>query len=400
MEEENDNGNDDEPKLENGNSCGNEEGEEGKEAKKRKYVPRGPTHMHALKLYFVDPKRTVPFNTNEQLIGDPSVQLASMLGVLVRKLPLTFRDWRLVPHQAKENIWKIVTVREARSRKAGLVLDALDRLKGEARDKRMNKLMPRTMTIREWEDFVKHVNSAEFRVKRLKMQEVRSKHTTPHTISRKGYARLELDLIDRANLWKAGHKQRKGKNPHPGVVEAFEKLEKSQAEHGADCGSSVTDDILAKAFGEDKKTKGRLKGIGFGATRRKVVSQSHYKMMIRECQESCRAMNDRLVQSIPKASNNEEDSSSRIVRCNERDSTHSTPSPVRRPNELRWYKESEVVAEAKIGETDPSKEIHGMPIGLGAYTVCLKIAYVEDAHVYRTTSEVKYVGEAVSNFIT
>ncbi|KAI3908803.1 hypothetical protein MKW98_029353 [Papaver atlanticum] len=370
VKEENDNGNDDEPELENGNSS------------ERKYVPRGPTQMHALKLDSVDPKRTVPFNTNEQPISDPSVQLASVLGVLVRKLPLTFRDWRLVPHQAKGNIWKIVTnrfivpeyykdyyfskmgtyLREARSRKAGLALDALDRLKGEARERRMDKLMPRTMTVREWEDFVKHVNSAEFRVKRLKMQKVHSKHTTPHTISGKGYARLELDLqkeldttneIDRANLWKAGHKQRKGKNPHPGVVEAFEKLEKAQAEHGDDCGSSVTDDILAKAFGEDKKTKGRLKGIGFGATRRKVVAQSHYKMMIRECQESCRAMNDRLVsymvrsskcvcngvspsrRSSLKASNNQEASTSRIVRCNERDSTHATPSPVRRPNEVQ-----------------------------------------------------------------
>ncbi|KAI3905849.1 hypothetical protein MKW98_006483 [Papaver atlanticum] len=297
VEEENDNGNDDEPELENGNNYDNEEGGEGKEAKKRKYVPRGPTHMHALQLDSVDPKRKIPFNTNEQ----PTVQLASVLGVLVRKLPLNFRDWRLVPHQAKENIWKIVTnrfivpeyykdyyfskmetyLREARSRKAGLVLDALDRLQGEEREKRLDKLMPKTMTVREWEDFVKHVNSAEFRVKRLKMQDVRSKHTTPHTISRKGYARLEVDLqkeqnttkeIDRDDLWKIGHKQRKGKKPHPGVVEAFEKLEKAQAEHGADCGSSVTDDILAKAFGEDKKTKGILKGIGFGATRKKVVA--------------------------------------------------------------------------------------------------------------------------------
>ncbi|KAI3959813.1 hypothetical protein MKW98_029850 [Papaver atlanticum] len=387
--------------------------------------------MHTWKLDSVDPKRTIPFNSNEQPIGDPSVQLASVLGVLVRKLPLTFMDWRLVPHQAKENIWKIVMnrfivpeyykyyyfskmgtyLREARSRKAGLVLDALDRLKGEAREKRLDKLMPRTMTVREWEDFVKHVNSAEFRVKRLKMQEVRSKHTTPHTISRKGYARLELDLqkelnttnaIDRANLWKAGHKQRKGKNPHPGVAEAF---------YGADCGSSVKDDIFAKAFGEDKKTKGRLKGIGFGATRKKVVSQSHYKMMITYSKCVCNGVlpSRRL---SPKASNNQEASTSRIVLYNERDSTHATPSPVRRPNEvqvpqrfqvcklLSWYKEGEVVAEAEIGETDLSKEIHRMPIDLGGYTVYVKIAYVEDAHVYKPISEVKYVGEAVSNFIT
>ncbi|KAI3905850.1 hypothetical protein MKW98_006484 [Papaver atlanticum] len=138
-------------------------------------------------------------------------------------------------------------------------------------------------------------------------------------------------------------------------------------------------------------------------------------------------MNDRLVQleelkmclqwsppshrSSPKASNNQEASTSRIVRCNERDSTHATPSPVRRPNEfqvperfqscklLSWYKEGEVVAEAEIGETNPQMQIHGLSIGLGAYTVCVRTAYVEDSHVYRPTSEIKYVGEAVSNFI-
>ncbi|XP_026438994.1 TNF receptor-associated factor family protein DDB_G0272098-like [Papaver somniferum] len=154
VEEENDNSNDDEPELENGNSSDNEEGEEGKEAKKRKYVPRGPTQMHALKLDSVEPKRTVSFNTNEQPMGNPSVQLAGVLRVLVRKLPLTFRDWRRVPIEAKENIWKIVLsrfivsecykdyyfskmgayLREARSRKAGLVIDALDWLQGEERN--------------------------------------------------------------------------------------------------------------------------------------------------------------------------------------------------------------------------------------------------------------------------
>ncbi|XP_026441452.1 serine/threonine-protein kinase PRP4 homolog [Papaver somniferum] len=235
VEEENDNCNDDEPELENGNSSGNEEGDEGKEAKKRKYIPHGPTQMHALKLDYVDPKRTVSFNANEQPIGDPPVQLSSVLGVLVRKLPLTFRDWRRPPIQAKENIWKIVLnrfivpecykdyyfskmgyyLREARSRKAGLLSSSLGHASGLF----------------------------------MKCREVLYKQKEQNTTKE----------IDRAVVWKVGHKQRKGKKPHPGVVEAFEKLEKAQAEHGDDCGSSVTDDILAKAFGEDKKTKGRLK---------------------------------------------------------------------------------------------------------------------------------------------
>lgn len=72
------------------------------------------------------------------------------------------------------------------------------------------------------------------------------------------------------------------------------KIEKAQAEHGASSGSSVTEDVLAKALGETEKTK-RLKGLGFGATRKKIVAQSHYKKIIKECQESVKAMNDRLL---------------------------------------------------------------------------------------------------------
>ncbi|KAI3861043.1 hypothetical protein MKW98_003832 [Papaver atlanticum] len=99
--ENDDNGTDDKP-----------EDEVVEPTKKRKFVPRGPTQMHAMKLDNTDPKAIVPFNFKEQPIGDPSVQLASCLGVLVRRnIPLTFKDWRVVPHQAKANIWKIVEQR-------------------------------------------------------------------------------------------------------------------------------------------------------------------------------------------------------------------------------------------------------------------------------------------------
>lgn len=59
-----------------------------------------------------------------------------------------------------------------------------------------------------------------------------------------------------------------------------------------------------------------------------------------------------------------------------------------------------MVAEVEIAETNPSKQIHGKPIGLGAYTICVKVSYVDDALVYQATSEVRTVHDVVSNFIT
>ncbi|KAI3959350.1 hypothetical protein MKW98_018940 [Papaver atlanticum] len=57
-------------------------------------------------------KATVSFNNKDQPIGDPSVQLASVLGVLVRRnIPLICKDWRVVPIEAKANVWKIIKMR-------------------------------------------------------------------------------------------------------------------------------------------------------------------------------------------------------------------------------------------------------------------------------------------------
>ncbi|KAI3948477.1 hypothetical protein MKW98_019227 [Papaver atlanticum] len=131
----------------------NEKGDEvvqGEE--KRKRVPHGPTRMASLGLIEDKTKKpdkaTVSFNNKDHPIGDTHVQLASVLGVLVRRnIPLTFKDWRVVPKEAKANVWKIVQMRfivddfyrdyyygkmgcylkEVRSRKAGKIL-ALDEL--------------------------------------------------------------------------------------------------------------------------------------------------------------------------------------------------------------------------------------------------------------------------------
>ncbi|KAI3906337.1 hypothetical protein MKW98_013291 [Papaver atlanticum] len=361
--------------------------------------------MHAMKLGNTNPKAKVPFNSKEQPIGDPSMQLASYY------------------YFSKMGAY----LKEARSRKASLVLEALDQLQGEEREKRLAKLMPMSMSVNEWETFVKRIDSAEFRisVKRLKMQEICAKHNTPHMISRQGYARLEEQMqkvlntteqIDRADLWKEGHKQHEGRDPNPCVLEAF---------HGSDGGSSVTKDVFTKALGEDKGV--RLKGLGFGVTRKKIAANTHYKLIIKECQESCREMNDRLVmlesskcachevnshRDSPVARNNLQASATRSVLANGKASTTPTTIPVSISNEvlvlerftpcrlLSWYKDGEVVVDAKISETDPLQEIHGILIGFRAYTVCVITSLVDGAYVYKPTSEFKFVGDAVGSIIS
>ncbi|XP_026417921.1 uncharacterized protein LOC113313378 [Papaver somniferum] len=263
----------------------------------------------------------VSLNNKDQPIGDPSLQLASVLGVLVRRnIALKHMYWRLVPKEAKDNICAVVQQRfvvdefykdyyvekmgcylkEARSRKAGKIL-ALDEVEKEEREKKLAELKPNNSTVNEWEEFVKHVCSEEFRTKRFRTQQIRKKYTTPHTISRLGWARLEAKMqkerkaqeeIDIVEVWTTGHKQKEGKEPNPGVVEALEKIQRAAEEHGADVGSSVTDDFLSKALGDDKP--GRLIGIGYGATKTKMVVKTHYKKIIKECRDSMKEVNESL----------------------------------------------------------------------------------------------------------
>ncbi|MCL7031571.1 hypothetical protein MKW94_005372 [Papaver nudicaule] len=435
-----------EREVENEDKENENEGEDhdtGKERPKRKYVPRGPTRMKALGLTVdkndtknkKDGKQIISFNSKDQPIGDPSVALASVLGVLVRRnIALKNLDWRDVPGDTKNNLWAIVKQRfivddfykdyyigkmggylkEARSRKARKIL-ALDGLEEEERVKKLEALKPENDTVAEWEEFVKHVCSDEFRANRLKMQGVRKQYITPHTISRKGYARLEAELlkdrstdeeIDSVELWKVGHQQKEGKEPNACVVEALEKLERAQQEQAADVGSSVTVDVLAKALGDEKP--GKIRGVGYGVTKTKMVVKSHYKKIIKECQVNMMEMNQRLAQlESGNASNNHDvPSTSKTV------AHHENDSPVSRPRVeevlgngkacrlLSWYNDDEVVADAVIVDTNPKGKCHGVPIGFGAYKVTVTVSHVDDAPLFKQSSVLKTVYDAVGTFTT
>lgn len=58
------------------------------------------------------------------------------------------------------------------------------------------------------------------------------------------------------------------------------KIARAEAEHAADSGSSVTDDILVKALGSDKN--GRIRGRGYGVSKKSLVEKNHYEKIITE----------------------------------------------------------------------------------------------------------------------
>ncbi|KAI3990461.1 hypothetical protein MKX01_023241 [Papaver californicum] len=66
---------------------------------------------------------------------------------------------------------------------------------------------------------------------------------------------------------------------------------------------------------------------------------------------------------------------------------------------LSWCKEGEAIADGRIQETDSGKNIHGMPIRFGAYIVWVDYALVDDALLYRPTSEFRFVHKAIGTTV-
>ncbi|KAI3967784.1 hypothetical protein MKX01_039176, partial [Papaver californicum] len=235
------------------------------------------------------------------------------------------------------------------------------------------------------------------------------------------------------------------------LIRAFNpKKEKTlnEKEHGTDSGLSLKDDILSKALGEDRP--GRVKSLGFGVTRSKLTIQSQYTKTIKNIVEAVESLSTRIV-TLEKEKNlrtvfNDGSSSHRVGegssshRIGEGSSSHrigtlnfnyeqsgaasnntlvspsdisptggspggaspssrSTCVQVLKKGQacklLSWYKEGEVTADGRIQETDSVKKIHGMPIGFGAYSVWVDYALVDDALLYRPTSEFRFVHKAI-----
>ncbi|RVW66353.1 hypothetical protein CK203_065180 [Vitis vinifera] len=162
-------------------------------------------------------------------VGEGYVQLVSYMGVLARTMvPVYHTDWRVVPMELKEKLWDCV--------KGAFLVDENSknnvissigtsfrsfrhRLTKEYilpyKDKPEYLLQPPTeynyIPIEDWRKLVANRLSKEFQVKSKKGKERREKYVYIHRVSRKGYAGLQEELmqktgsrkpIDRWVLWK------------------------------------------------------------------------------------------------------------------------------------------------------------------------------------------------------
>ncbi|XP_048447438.1 uncharacterized protein LOC103958443 isoform X3 [Pyrus x bretschneideri] len=241
------------------------------EAKKRK--GRGPTMLDynaVLKAKQIG----VQFNDKGQHFGAGSASLSSLAGILARQLiPVTYASWDEVPTILKDKLWaamkqkynlapcrkKIILIQMSgcwRTYQATLTKQIRSLHDGPDAMEQMQLLKPDNVEKQaDWDKFVKHRCSPEFAAISEKFKKLKSFHTLPHVMSRKGYARLEdeLDDIKLAN-------------------------EMPTTDNG-----SIKGDALSQALGPEHR--GRPRGGGYGVTPSRYDAQTYASMSNRELRD-------------------------------------------------------------------------------------------------------------------
>ncbi|KAM2116436.1 hypothetical protein ACFX1R_010121 [Malus domestica] len=277
------------------------------EAKKRK--GRGPTMLDYNALSKAK-QIGVQFNDKGQHFGAGSASLSSSAGILARQLiPVTYTSWDEVPTILKDKLWaavkqkydlapcrkKILLTQMSgcwRTYKATLTKQIRSLDNGLDAMEQMQLLKPANVEKQaDWDKFVKHRCSPEFDAISEKFKKLKSFHTFPHVMSRKGYARLEDELrnkgtpeedLNRVSLWIAARTRKNGQPVNEIVSKKMDDIKLANEMPTTDNGS-IKDDALSQALGPEHR--GRLRGGGYGVTPSRYDAQTYASMSNRELRD-------------------------------------------------------------------------------------------------------------------
>ncbi|KAM1573729.1 hypothetical protein FF1_043542 [Malus domestica] len=277
------------------------------EAKKRK--GRGPTMLDYNALSKAK-QIGVQFNDKGQHFGAGSASLSSSAGILARQLiPVTYASWDEVPTILKDKLWaavkqkydlapcrkKILLTQMSgcwRTYKATLTKQIRSLDDGPDAMEQMQLLKPANVEKQaDWDKFVKHRCSLEFDTISEKFKKLKSFHTLPHVMSRKGYARLEDELrnkgtpeedLNRVSLWIAARTRKNGQPVNEIVSKKMDDIKLANEMPTTDNGS-IKDDALSQALGPEHR--GRLRGGGYGVTPSRYDAQTYASMSNRELRD-------------------------------------------------------------------------------------------------------------------
>ncbi|KAK9291437.1 hypothetical protein L1049_019384 [Liquidambar formosana] len=198
------------------------------------------------------------------------------------------QKYKLAESRRKMNVQKMG--KHLRDYKSLLTKLIRDLAQGDDATNELALAKPTNLTPNEWVAFIKGWLSSEFNGKSKIFKEMRKKQDLPHTMSRKGYARLEDDMrkkadnVARVDVWIRGHSKKGGEFINDLVVEVVSKLE----EYPHEPTSTIKNDPITKVIGPEHR--GWVRGMGFGATPSKVDAEIEKDGTVRQLQSKVHSL--------------------------------------------------------------------------------------------------------------
>ncbi|TYK18483.1 Plant transposase [Cucumis melo var. makuwa] len=261
------------------------------------------------------------------------------------------------------------------------------------------KLMPDNLqSVDDWMDFVSENTSATFKLQSEKYKAMKKKQL-PHTCSRKGYASLAEEMrksssdpssVTRVALWTKAHKRKDGQPVNSQVADTLESIKQTEAETTVST-TNMVDDALSKVLGPDR---GHVRGFGFGVTRSKLslLSQQDHKYKTEPSEELSNATASVLKRlNIPPMP-----SPSYLIFVFSHSINNNSQTKCKL---LDWYGSGEIVAEGRWSSNDPTALVHHVPIGPHAISVWVDVAKKPNAYLWRPTSEMTCIEEALGSTV-
>ncbi|XP_058184474.1 uncharacterized protein LOC131301962 isoform X1 [Rhododendron vialii] len=275
------------------------------------------------------------------------------------------------------------------------------------------KLQPDNIkSLQDWKDFVKEKTSEQFKVRSNKFKGMRQKQLElQHTMSRKGYARLTIELkkkndvssISRAVVWADGHTNKNGQPANKKIAQKIKDMERIERDKPNSSSTNLKEDALSQVLGPEKRGRLRTFGKGVTLTRLTILSQMNGQF------DALREENVQLRSEMSCVKNTvEELKKSQVQSSATTEGTPTTPivspsivniSPNTKCKLLDWMGTGDVVAEGRWSSSDPNETCHCVPIGPNAMKVWVDVAKKPEVFLWRPTSDLTYVVDAVGTTI-
>ncbi|TXG57816.1 hypothetical protein EZV62_015645 [Acer yangbiense] len=322
----------------------------------------------------------VPINDLGQPHGESSIHLSTSCGAMAAQLiPVTYKNWLEVPEIMKESVWETIKNRFGlddiakdhvlasmstcwRQYKSRITKQIRNVPPGPEASRKLQLLKPDNISdIAEWDRFVKFRKSQEFDEISKRYIQLAKKNETPHTTSRKGFARLREELAEMKAI----------------------PLDKTKL---------VKDDAVAQVLGNEHRGRGRGRGLGLGVTPTKVHAVVIGKTTTMQLQQEMKDLRQ-LVKELQNAFNNQ---SPLGVSTSEKD---ASPQKGTKCKLLHWIGNRQILAKVEIDCTDPQSSVHHKILGPDYWRVCVKKIMVSDVPLIRDTSELQTLEDARGTFI-